>query len=652
MKILNNIRIKNKIILIIVIIGTVSSLTGNLISYFYELKQSRERLISDTQMHARLISEYCCLPLEFNYPEEADKVLQKLSVMTSISDGILYTSNDSVFAEYHSDKDQKIKMPDKLNNSDYYLDNNYLHVKNPVYSKQGLVGYVYLCSEIDMQSIMLKQLSLSILLTLFMISIIWILAFYFQRSISEPLIRLTTQMQEIAYSNNYVEATSYNASDEIGELYKGFNFMIDRIKIREREKQEVLDELKLSEKQYQNLYENAPVMYISVDVTTAKIIMCNDTLCQTLGYTKDELIGKEVFEFYHPESRDKINMAFNRFKTSGSVVNQEFKVITKDGKILDISLDSTAARDEHENIIFSRSVWRDITLQKQAKEAEKAALEETRQLLEFANRSRLAMLSVVEDQKLAKEEIQKLNSTLEQRVSERTAQLEAVNKELEAFSYSVSHDLRAPLRHISGFSDLLSMEMKDQHSEKGLHYLNTIKSSAKQMGVLIDDLLSFSRAGRSEVNKTIFDMNKAVKEAITKQELAMSERKITWNLADLPEVFGDYNLLHLAWINLIDNAAKYSRRREEALISINYSELKNEYVFSISDNGVGFEMQYADKLFGVFQRLHPYSEFEGTGIGLANVRRIILKHGGRIWAEAKLNEGATFYFSIPKFQKT
>ena len=230
----------------------------------------------------------------------------------------------------------------------------------------------------------------------------------------------------------------------------------------------------------------------------------------------------------------------------------------------------------------------------------------------------------------------------------RAAELEGLNKELEAFSYSVSHDLRAPLRHIAGFSDMLQRHADGSLDEKGKRYLNTIVESAKRMGLLIDDLLTFSRMGRSEMHREKVDLNKMVEETIAELAPDVGNRRVNWKKHKLPQVVGDRAMLKQVVVNLFSNALKYSGTREVAEIEINFREEHDEFVFCVKDNGVGFDMAYAHKLFGVFQRLHEASQFEGTGIGLANVRRIVARHGGRTWAEAELDKGATFYFSLPK----
>ncbi|MEI6091391.1 MAG: PAS domain S-box protein [bacterium] len=248
----------------------------------------------------------------------------------------------------------------------------------------------------------------------------------------------------------------------------------------------------------------------------------------------------------------------------------------------------------------------------------------------------------------AEQEILLLNSELEHRVIQRTEQLEIANKELEAFTYSVSHDLRAPLRHINGYVDLLLRRYHEALPEKGQHYLDTIASSANQMGTLIDDLLDFSKTGRQELHHTELNMNTVLEEALELIKTSIKNRNIEWVIADLPSVIGDHPMMRLVWTNLLSNAVKFTRPREKAVIEINSYIENNEIVFLVQDNGVGFDMQYSNKLFGVFQRLHPVEDFEGTGIGLANVRRIIIKHDGRTWADSKLGKGATFYFTIPK----
>jgi signal transduction histidine kinase len=254
----------------------------------------------------------------------------------------------------------------------------------------------------------------------------------------------------------------------------------------------------------------------------------------------------------------------------------------------------------------------------------------------------------ITDRRIAEDEIRKLNDTLELRIALRTAQLEASNEELESFTYSVSHDLRAPLRHINGYVDLLVKHNESNLNEKGKQYLKSIIRSTQQMGTLIDDLLHFSRTGRQELHITDIDMNEAVREAMNMLTQDLEGRKIEWTIQKLPQINGDFNLLRQVWTNLLSNAIKFTRTKAEAKIEIGYSNSAKEVEFFIRDNGVGFDMIYAGKLFGVFQRFHPVDEFEGTGIGLANVRRIILKHGGRVRVEAEIDKGAAFYFTLLK----
>ena len=445
---------------------------------------------------------------------------------------------------------------------------------------------------------------------------------------------------EIRHKDGYLTPVLYNASvyrDEAGRVIGVFAAARDITERRRAEEElrkhrEHLEELvkertaqlrKANEQLQQEIMERkrveesqaqlAAIVESSDDAIIGKtldgiIFSWNSGAEKLYGYSSEEMKNRPISALLPPNRPDEMPTILERIKHGENIKHYETIRIRKDGSIIYVSLTTSPIKDMAGNIIGASTIARDVT-----------------------------------ERKRAEEEIKKLDQELKYQIM----QLEAANKELEAFSYSVSHDLRAPLRAIDGFSRVMLEDYIDKLDDEGKRHLNIIRTNTQKMGQLIDDLLLFSRLGRQELRASGIDMGKLAKAVSEELKLAFPERKLKFTINTLIPAQGDQAMIRQVFVNLLSNAVKFTKPKEGALIEVDGRSEGFENVYIVKDNGVGFDMQYVNKLFGVFQRLHSSEEFEGTGVGLAIVQRIIHRHGGRVWAEGKVGEGAIFYFSLP-----
>jgi PAS domain S-box-containing protein len=437
--------------------------------------------------------------------------------------------------------------------------------------------------------------------------------------ITTPLHELTNASEAIA-AGKYAGRVAIERRDEIGRLGVAFNTMTEQVESAHRELEERVRRRTASLEEARALLEQGVreikdareeldrFFSLSLDLLCiagpeGRFTRVNPAWEGVLGWTAEDLTSVTYLDFVHPDDRDSTAAEANRLAAGSSTLHFENRFRHKDGSYRWLSW--KAAFHPERGLVYSAA--RDVTEEKRA----------ARELQQHAD------------------------------------ELAAVNRELEAFSYSVSHDLRAPLRHITGFAMMLEQSASQSLDAEGRRYLRTIAEAATRMGRLIDDLLSFSRVGRTQLARSQVNLNELARDAQQEVAADLNGRVVSWHVHQLPIVEGDPSMLRLVLVNLLSNALKYSTTRAQTEIEVGaLPGDESEAIVYVRDNGVGFDMRYAHKLFGVFQRLHSADEFEGTGIGLANVRRIVQRHGGRTWAEGQVDAGATFYFSLPHERMT
>ncbi|MBN1373467.1 MAG: PAS domain S-box protein [Anaerolineaceae bacterium] len=437
-------------------------------------------------------------------------------------------------------------------------------------------------------------------------------------TVGQPLRKLTRAAEQMAEGNLDARVDPEEMEDELSILGKTFNQMavtmrslISGLETNVADLIQTTSALEVSERRFRMIFNSVNDAISLRDIETGRIIEANDRMCEMYGFSREELMNSKIGELSAGEGSYTGEEGWNLIRKAVAEGPQSvsWQARRKDGSLFWVEINLTRVRVGEDDRILV--VARDVTARKEAEQ-----------------------------------KIQEMNAQLEQRVQERTAELVAANRELEAFTYSVSHDLRAPLRAMDGFSRILLEDYGPQAPEEANNYLKSIRRNAQHMGRLIDDLLSLSRLGRKPLNKQWLDVGEIVEQALQTLEDDRLGRDIEMKIGEMGKCRGDELLLQQVWVNLLANALKFTRSCHPAVIEVGKVDETDRTVYFIRDNGVGFDMAYADKLFGVFQRLHRNEEFEGTGVGLAIVKRIIQRHGGDIWAEAQAGKGAVFYFTL------
>jgi PAS domain S-box-containing protein len=587
--------------------GAVTLLTC--IAFFaYEVLTFRQSTLRQLSTLGEIISTNSTAALAFDDSKDASEILAALKAEKHIEAACLYNNNGILFSTYPSDLPGS-QFPAHPEAPGYHFEKSHVIGFQPVIQGNQKLGTLYIRSNIQALYDRFELYGIiALLIVVGAFTITFVLSKGLQQRISKPILALSETAKIVSTHQDYSVRAKKISNDELGLLTDAFNQMLTRI---ERQ----TEQLSESEERMRSVLNSAMTAVIVMDAQ-GRITDWNVRAEKMFGWSRDEALNRELAETIIPISlREAHRVGLGHFLVSGhgKVFNQllEVPALHRDGREFPVELS------------ISRLKKNDVT-------------------------TFCGFITDITERKRAEEEIKAFNQKLEQKVLERTEELEMVNKELESFSYSVSHDLRAPLRAIHGYMNIFSEEYSSQFDDEAKRLTTIIMNNTQKMGRLIDDLLAFSQLGRKELIRTQTSMMQMVHTICEEHKKLENGRKIEFMIQELPYALVDTVTIRQVWINLISNSVKYTRHKEKSTIEIGANEEGDQQIYYVKDNGAGFDMQYYDKLFGVFQRLHSQKEFEGTGVGLAIVQRIVLRHGGKVWAEAKPNEGATFYFSLKK----
>lgn len=663
-----------KVFLLLFVTLSVSIISSSFVSGIFQVRSARKELVASLQQQGAVLAHSGGSALVFQDDRFASQTLSGLAAEPSFVAGRFMDENGEPFASYPETAPDMPTPPES--GAGHAFSDGHLDVWCPVFLSGRRVGSLWLRA--DTRSVQ-RRVSGSVYMlgvtALIALAVGLALSLPLQRTLVRPVGELARVAREVTAGQHYDLRAKKNANDELGTLTDAFNDMMRHI-------EEQNHAMRLSEQRNRDLFESAPVALWEEDFSLIKsdidawradgitdiqqhleehaelvdhcagnvrVLDVNSKTLESYGAgSKTEFEGA-LGSFFTPESTAAFRAGIVAFADGNTAYECEAPNRTLHGEVLHFLIRWTLPPEcetTWSRVLVSTV---DITEQWRARnelsiahdQLEIRVAERTRDLQERTQDSEQlnkAMINLLEEHKETNRELERVAS-----------RLQASNKELESFSYSVSHDLRAPLRHVDGFIRLLIQRERDHLDSTSARYLETIAESSNRMGRLIDDLLAFSRTGRAALNRQLTDSNAVVQDTLREMSPREDERDISWKIDVLPSIKVDGSLLRIVWENLIGNAIKYTRQCVNPRIEIGtLQQGSDETIFFIRDNGAGFDSKYKHKLFGVFQRLHRNDEFEGTGIGLATVQRIVHRHGGRVWAEGEVGKGATFYFTMEK----
>lgn len=598
-----NLSIKRKIVTVTMLTSVIVLAVAVGAFMAYDLIAFRESMRRSITTLAQVTAENSTGSLAFKSDKDAADVLYSLRLEPQIIKAALYTADGKLFVSYPTNL-PSASFPENAPQTGQVFKNGHLFVCQSAFRGNDLQGYLYLESDLRYFYERAKIYSAIAALIMFgSVVVALVLAHRLQKRISDPIVTLANTARIVSERRDYSVRAPKLAPDELGVLTDAFNEMLARIE------QHAITSAFLS-----SIVESSDDAIIGKDLT-GKVVSWNAGAERMFGYSAAEIVGTSIERLLAPDRPDEERRILENAKRGETHLYETIR-IRKDGRPVDVSLAVSPIRDAHSSIVGVSSIARDIT-----------------------------------ERKRFEEQILKLNTDLEHRVQLRTSELTAANQELEAFTYSVAHDLRAPLRHIDAFTRILQEDFAGSFPPEAAQLLETIRRGSENMSRLVNDLLNLAHVGRQELKREPVRLNLLIEDVIADLKRETEGRDIEWRVAELPTIQGDPGLLKQVFANLLSNSAKYTRPRPKAIIEIGTRKMNDETVLFIRDNGVGFNMKYADKLFGVFQRLHRAEEFEGTGVGLAIVERVVKRHGGHIWAESEVDKGATFYFTLDGLDK-